>query len=35
MGSRDPKNVFIEENAEINNTHEKDIIEDRIESPDT
>jgi len=35
MRSRDPKNVFIEEIAEINNTHEKDIIKDRVESSDT
>jgi len=34
MRSRDPKNVFIEEIAEIDNTHENDIIEDRVESSD-
>jgi len=35
MGSRNPENVFIEEIAEINNTHESDIIKDRIESSNT
>jgi len=33
--SGDPKNVFVEEITQIDNTHESDVIEDGIESSDT